>query len=99
MLCPTLNDGSSYGANNAQRGEWIELYNPDLCQSIDISCYYLGNNTSDGGNTNRAGGYVIPQGTIVPPSGFVVIRGTNATPVPANLLIANGSQIKNSQHF
>ena len=90
MLCPTTNDGSSYGSNNSQRGEWIELYNPDLCQSIDISCYYLGNNTSDGGSTNRPGGFVIPQGTIVPPSGFVIIRGSNAPAVASNLLIANG---------
>ena len=47
MLCPTTGDGSSYGSSSTQRGEWIELYNPDLCQSIDISCYYLGNNTSE----------------------------------------------------
>ena len=96
MLCPTTNDGSSYGSNNSQRGEWIELYNPDLCQSIDISCYYLGNNTSDGGSTNRPGGFVIPQGTIVPPSGFVIIRGSNAPAVASNLLIANGGNTGSS---
>lgn len=93
MMSPTSFDGSLFGGSGAQAGEWIELYNPDLCNSIDISCYYLGNNAFDtqpiqGGN--HPGGFVIPQGTVVPPAGFVVIRGINAPAVLPNLLIANG---------
>jgi gliding motility-associated-like protein len=83
---PSSTDGSLWEPNCSSRcGEWIELYNPDLCESIDISCYYLGNNTPEG-----SGGFSIPNGTIVPPRGFVVIRGQNAPAVPQSLLIQNG---------
>ncbi len=88
MLTPSGGDGSMYDLNNTRRGEWIELYNPDECKPVDISCYYLGNNAPD--PTNYGGGYRIPDNTIVPPMGFVVIRGENASPVPVNLLIQNG---------
>lgn len=95
MLSPINGDGSIYGFESTRRGEWIELYNPDICQSIDVSCYFLGNNTpnsSGEGITNYGGGFVIPGGTVVPPRGFVIIRGTNAPPVPTNLLIQNGGK-------
>ena len=91
MLSPSSYDGSIWEPNcnlNARCGEWIELYNPDLCESVDISCYYLGNNANDGGN--YSGGFVIPSGTIVPPRGFVIIRGQNAPAVPSSLLVQNG---------
>jgi gliding motility-associated-like protein len=90
MISPTVNDGSICGAGGggAARGEWIELYNPNLCQPVDISCYYLGNNTSEG-----TGGYVIPSGTVVPAGGFCVIRGSNMTAVPSGLLVANGGNV------
>ncbi|WP_148235403.1 lamin tail domain-containing protein [Fluviicola taffensis] len=89
MISPFDNDGSisGNGGVSAGRGEWIELYNPNLCESIDISCYYLGNNTPEGN-----GGFVIPAGTIVPPSGFCMIRGGNVPAVPANLLVQNGGK-------
>jgi gliding motility-associated-like protein len=88
MISPTTNDGSICGGTATQRGEWIELYNPNLCEPIDISCYYLGNNTAEG-----TGGYVIPAGTVIPPAGFCMVRGSNMTPVPANLLVANGGNV------
>lgn len=88
MMSPLIGDGSLWGGLPDQRGEWIELYNPDFCEPVDVSCYYLGNNASDG--ANYPGGYVIPPGTVVPPAGFVMIRGVNADPVPAELLIENG---------
>jgi gliding motility-associated-like protein len=88
MLAPSVGDGSIYDLDNTRRGEWIELYNPDLCKPVDISCFYLGNNAPD--IANYGGGYRIPNNTIVPPRGFVVIRGSLATPVPANLLVQNG---------
>ncbi len=88
MLTPSTGDGSMYDLDNTRRGEWIELYNPDECKPVDISCYYLGNNTPDG--FDYGGGYRIPNNTIVPPMGFVLIRGENAPAVPANLLVQNG---------
>jgi gliding motility-associated-like protein len=95
MLAPSIGDGSIYGISpygtNPAEGEWIELYNPDECQSIDISCYFLGNNAVDGG-TNLPGGFVLPQGTIVPPQGFCVVRGVNAPAVPSQLLVQNGGK-------
>lgn len=88
MVAPTVFDGSLWGGLATQAGEWIELYNPDFCNEVDISCYYLGNAATDG--LLRPGGYVIPPGTVVPPAGFVIIRGINAPPLPAELLIDNG---------
>ncbi len=72
-----------------RNGEWIELYNPDACKPVDVSCYTLGNSASDGGGP-YGGGYTIPQGTIVPAQGFLVLRGRNAAPVNPALLVANG---------
>lgn len=88
MLTPSSGDGSMFDSDNTRRGEWIELYNPDQCKSVDISCYYLGNNAPD--LSDYGGGYRIPTNTIVPPMGFAVIRGMYAPAVPANLLVQNG---------
>ncbi len=99
MLTPATHDGSTYGTGPGynpgdNEGEWIELYNPDKCKPVDISCYFLGNNTNEPnqGLYNLGAGFTLPQGTIVPPRGFVLIRGINAPPVPSNLLIANGGR-------
>lgn len=89
MISPVDGDGSLSGPGpNGGMGEWIELYNPDLCESVDISCYYLGNYTYEG-----AGGFRIPDGVVVPPSGFALIRGSQAAPVPANRLVQNGGNV------
>lgn len=93
MMSPTFGDGSLWGGTASQGGEWIELYNPNICEPVDISCYYLGNNATDVvvfQNLPFPGGYVIPPGTIVPPAGFVLIRGFNAPAVPPSELIENG---------
>ena len=91
VMSPNKNNGSLYSnpSSSAQEGEWIELYNPNLCLPVDISCYYLGNNAKDGDGIPKAdcaGGFVFPPGTIVPPRGFVVVRGVNAPEVPDSLL-------------
>ncbi len=94
MTKPTTGNGSIYGTgpnSQPQSGEWIELYNPDQCKPVDISCYFLGNNAPDDGG-NWGGGFELPAGTIVPARGFVVVRGINAPAVPANLLLANGGR-------
>lgn len=89
MISPSYGDGSLSGPGpEVGMGEWIELYNPDLCESIDISCYFLGNYTFEG-----TGGFRIPSGTIVPPSGYALIRGTTAAPVPTNRLVQNGGNV------
>lgn len=92
MMSPDSHDGSMWGSNSDQRGEWIELYNPNICEPIDISCFYLGNNAKDSGSP-YPGGYVIPSGTVVPPAGFAMIRGLNAPAVPAELLVENGGNV------
>lgn len=93
MLSPYNGDGSIYGTVSGliTEGEWIELYNPDQCNSVDISCYFLGNNASDGG-VDYAAGFLIPQNTVVPPQGFCVIRGILAPAVPSQLLVSNGGK-------
>ncbi len=99
MMSPAIGDGSIYdigyyGQDYDAMGEWIELYNPNWCDSVDISCYYLGNNAPDPdiSQTQSSGGFVLPSGLVVPPQGFAVIRGREAPPVPDNLLIQNGGK-------
>lgn len=89
MVSPTSGDGSISGNDAAQRGEWIELYNPNLCEPVDISCYYLGSSATQG-FAIEGEGFQLPNNTIVPAGGFCVVRGVNATPVPSKLLVANG---------
>lgn len=93
MISPTVNDGSLFEVGGGRQGEWIELYNPDVCESVDISCYYLGNNATDGGYMTAGAGFQIPSGTVVPPGGFCLIRGVNAAPVPAHKLVQNGGNV------
>lgn len=97
MISPSAFDGSLSGSGGVSdgRGEWIELFNPNWCDSVDISCYYLGNSAPGGGlgSGTQPGGYVIPAGTVIPPLGLAMIRGFNATPVPANLLVQNGGNV------
>ena len=65
--------------------EWIELYNPDPCQAADVSCYFIGSRTWSG-NTNT-GVFSIPNGTTIPPLGFLTIGGAQSGAdilIPAN---------------
>jgi len=97
MISPTQNDGSLSGNGGVSqgRGEWIELFNPNWCDSVDISCFYLGNSAPGGSalSGTQPGGYVIPAGTVIPPLGLAMIRGANVPPVPANLLLQNGGNV------
>ena len=104
MLVPSEYDGSIVGSayHTTGGGEWIELYNPHKCDSVDISCYFLGNNAPDrpresGGGSqsegNWPGGFLLPPGTVVPPQGFVVVRGSQCPTVPSNLLVQNGGNV------
>ncbi len=92
MMSPTSFDGSLWEPNcvaNARCGEWIELYNPNTCEPVDVSCYYLGNYAVDG-LSGFPGGYTIPPGTIIPASGFLLLRGQNTTAINPALLVQNG---------
>lgn len=97
MLAPYNYDGSMVGGpyHSSGEGEWIELYNPHKCDPVDISCYFLGNNAYDNvyQSGDWGGGFVIPPGTIVPPQGFAMVRGSRAAPVPDSLLVENGGNV------
>ncbi|MDP4267636.1 MAG: lamin tail domain-containing protein, partial [Bacteroidota bacterium] len=61
--------------------EWIELYNMNPCDSADISCYMLGCNEYDKSSDQPNWGvFIFPQGTKIPPMGYIVIGG-NASQV------------------
>lgn len=60
-------------ANPTCGTEWVELYNPDPCNDVDISCYYLASRTWSG-NTNT-GVFCLPPGTVVPSLGFLTVGG------------------------
>ncbi|MCF8423072.1 MAG: gliding motility-associated C-terminal domain-containing protein [Bacteroidia bacterium] len=57
--------------------EFIELYNTNPCNAVDISCYILANNIA-GTSVAAHGGFRFPAGTIIPPLGFVSIGGANS---------------------
>lgn len=90
-IFPNSGDGSIYGASptGPGMGEWIELFNPNWCDSVDISGYILGSYNSTASvnpSTSNGMAFVLPQGTIVPPLGFVLVRGQNATPAPVGTI-------------
>ena len=90
-IFPISGDGSIFGASptGAGMGEWIELFNPNWCDTVDISGYILGSYNSTASvnpGTSNGMAFVLPPGTIVPPLGFVLVRGQNATPAPAGTI-------------
>src|SRR5690625_3406343 len=96
QITPSSYNGSIAGPNGSQpgRGEWIELYNPNICEPVDISCYYLGNAVPDGlFSSVYGGGFQLPAGTIIPPAGFCLVRGENAPAVPSHLKVENGGNV------
>ena len=106
MINPTKYDGAIYGQQciaDSRRlgGEWIELYNPNSCDSVDISGYFMANSTIDhplSGWGCRAdiavrdigAAFVLPEGTVIPPNGFCVLRGERAAVVDSARLVQNG---------
>jgi gliding motility-associated-like protein len=49
--------------------EWIEIYNPNPCAPLNLSCYVIGSHV---GSSNW-GAFAFPAGTSVPPLGFLKI--------------------------
>lgn len=100
-IFPNSGDGSIFGASptGPGMGEWIELFNPNWCDSVDISGYILGsyNSTfSTNPGTSNGMAFVLPQGTIVPPLGFVLVRGQNALPAPTGTIDVVVNNVNNS---
>jgi len=61
--------------------EWIELYNPHPCDTVDISCYVIGSNMYSLTAGSNWGSFTFPSGTIIPPLGFIIVGG-NSSQVP-----------------
>ncbi|MDR1678342.1 MAG: gliding motility-associated C-terminal domain-containing protein [Prevotellaceae bacterium] len=113
MTTPLEYDGAIFGKQcdelpTTGGGEWVELYNPNPCDSVDISGYFFANSTIDSPHCDGVdtrdigGGFVLPEGTVVPPSGFCVLRGEFAARVDSGRLIENGGntvQINLMDHF
>lgn len=88
-ISPSQFNGNIYGQfGTPAGGEWIELFNPNWCDSIDISGYSLGSYNSNGSGVAASFGmgYVLPPNTVVPPLGFVLVRGVNAPAPPAGTI-------------
>ncbi|MFY7879670.1 MAG: lamin tail domain-containing protein, partial [Lacibacter sp.] len=76
-------------ADLATGSEWIELYNPNPCQAIDLSCFMLGNYSTEASGTVQEPAVIFfPPGTTIPPLGFLTIGGpsTNADLKPPTLV-------------
>jgi len=105
-ISPTDHDGSlvtgsQFGVADWGEGEWIELYNPDECNEIDISGYMLGSYNSLGQRSGGGGGangmgFILPQGSVVPPNGFVVVRGRLAIPPPPGVIDIVALELQNN---
>ena len=67
----------------SQNQEWIELYNPDPCNPVDLSCYTLASNLTN--EDPNWGAYTFPAGTVIPAGGYLVIGGNNCTVVDITL--------------
>lgn len=62
-------------SSSTSGSEYIELYNADPCNSIDISCYLIGFNVF---TSQSHGTFRFPAGSIIPPLGFLSIGGPNS---------------------
>ncbi len=73
--------------------EWIELYNSDPCNDIDISCYTIGSNQdpTTGTGTSNYGTFTFPAGSIIPAGGYLVIGGSASPNLDIDLDAYNGT--------
>ncbi len=55
--------------------EFIEIYNPNPCAALDISCYII---STSAWSSSTNGSFRFPVGTSIPPLGFVSIGGPNS---------------------
>jgi gliding motility-associated-like protein len=87
---PNIGDGCIFGKSPDPpgKGEWIELFNPNWCDSLDISNYILGSYNSVNISIVSSNGmaFILPKGLILPPLGFAVIRGSEAPKPPLGVI-------------
>jgi len=80
--------------------EYIELYNMHPCDSIDISCFTLASNASNPGMPDNWGAFTFPQGSVIPPLGFIIVGGNDAN---GGIIDFNTTQYRqtsfNTQHL
>lgn len=62
---------SMYNSTSTSGAEFIELFNTDPCNAVDISCWTIGG--MDGGT--NGGAFSFPSGTVIPPLGFITLGG------------------------
>lgn len=78
----TANANSLYSIHNDMlppfNREFIELYNANPCDTIDISCYTIGSNANSYISGPNWGAFTFPQGTKIPPLGFIIIGGNDS---------------------
>lgn len=72
---------SMYNSTSTSGAEFIELFNTDPCNAIDISCWTIGG--MDGGT--NGGAFSFPSGTMIPPLGFITIGGPLTAGLTFNL--------------
>jgi gliding motility-associated-like protein len=72
---------SMYNSTATSGSEYVELYNTDPCNAIDISCWSIGG--MDGGT--NGGSFSFPAGTTIPPLGFITLGGPNTPGITFNL--------------
>lgn len=93
---PTTNANSLYNTSSnilvPYNREFIELYNSNPCDTIDISCYTLGSNASSSNNGSNWGAFTFPAGTKIPPLGFIIVGGNNSPSPQIDFNITNYRQ-------
>ncbi|MFO7723601.1 MAG: gliding motility-associated C-terminal domain-containing protein [Bacteroidales bacterium] len=84
---PTTNANSLYSVDQNMQPpynrEYIELFNTHPCDTADIGCYTIGSNANSTLSGLNWGAFTFPQGTKIPPLGYMIIGGNDA-PVPFN---------------
>lgn len=79
----TTNANSMYNKGTSSQPafnrEWIELYNPHPCDSVDIGCFTIGSNMQPPpSGVPNWGAFTFPPGTKIPPLGYLIIGGNDA---------------------
>jgi len=80
---------SMYNVTPTSGSEYIEIYNTNPCQAIDISCWSIGG--MDGGT--NGGSFSFPSGTSIAPLGFITLGGPNTVGVTFNLNLASNAAL------
>lgn len=80
---------SMYNSIATSGSEFVEIYNTDPCNAVDISCWSIGG--MDGGT--NGGSFSFPAGTVIAPLGFITLGGPNTAGLTFNLNQATNSAL------